>query len=469
MKTPDIASRNPATGALLREFPEISPAELETKIAAADLAYRGTLARPAPEVVAARRRVLVRAAEILERRADEFAHEITVEMGKTFASSKAEVLKSAKGCRYYADHGPAMLLPEPARLDSGSHAEIRYEPLGIVLAIMPWNFPFWQVFRCAAPILLSGNSLVLKHASNVPASALAIESIWHEALEAEKESKGAFSTLLLSSSRVDSLISDSRIRGVTLTGSEGAGRKVAASAGSSLKKTVLELGGSDPFIVLPTANLDRAIGVAVESRMLANGQSCIAAKRFLVHRSLYPRFRENFVAKMSSLRMGDPLLAETQVGPLATPRIREDLHALVEDARAKGAKVLCGGAIPDGPGNFYPPTVLDSVDTTAKLYREEAFGPLAALYPFDTLDEAIEIANATDFGLGASLWTQDRKEIEICSRRIESGQLFVNELVASDPAVPFGGVKNSGYGRELGAFGVREWTVARTLVIRKSE
>jgi succinate-semialdehyde dehydrogenase/glutarate-semialdehyde dehydrogenase len=465
MKTPDIASRNPATGALLRSFPALSSEDLESRVASADRAYRKTLSRPLAEVAAARKRVLLRAAEILETRADEFAHTITLEMGKTLASAKAEVLKCAKCCRYYAEHGPKMLEAEPAKLDSGSRAEVRYEPLGTVLAVMPWNFPFWQVFRCAAPILLSGNSMLLKHASNVPQSALAIEAVWQEALRAQSEDPTAFATLLLPSSRIDALIPDARIRGVTLTGSEGAGRKVAETAGRSLKKTVLELGGSDPFVVFQSADLERAISVAVDARTLANGQSCIAAKRFLVHESIYARFRDGFVEKIAALPMGDPLEPKTKLGPLAMPQIRADLHALVEDARTNGGKVLLGGILPEGPGNFYPGTVIENVTPKAKLYREEAFGPLAALYSFRTLDEAISLANATPFGLGASIWTTDRKDVEICARRIESGQLFVNELVASDPAVPFGGVKDSGYGRELGIFGVREWTIARTLVV----
>ena len=473
-----LTSRNPTTGKIHDTYPETPEPAVETRLGNADRAYRETLLQPLEDVIAARSRMLRHAAAILETGADEFAALMTREMGKTLASGKAEILKCAKCCRYYAERGPAMLKPEPARLSSvpaigapssGSAAsaptaEIRHEPLGVILAVMPWNFPFWQVFRCAAPILLSGNSYVLKHASNVPECALAIESVFHEAFRRERLDPAAFATFLIGSSRVEKLIADRRVRGVTLTGSEGAGRKVAAAAGAHLKKTVLELGGSDPFIVFPTADLEKAVLTAVEARMLANGQSCIAAKRFLIHESLYEKFRDGLVTMFSHLKMGDPTDPTTNLGPVAGEKNRLDLHELVSDARAKGARIVLGGEIPLGDGYFYPPTIVENIPTSARLYVEEAFGPVASLYRFQTPEEMLAIANAPAYGLGASIWTKEDHEIAFCARRIESGQLFVNGLVASDPGVPFGGVKDSGYGRELGVYGIREWTITRTLV-----
>ncbi len=470
-----MISRNPATGKTIQNFPETPENAVEARLAAADHTYREALRHEPADVIAARTRMLRHAAAILEARAEEFSRIMTLEMGKTLASSRAEVLKCAKVCRYYAEHGPWMLKPNPAEFLAApgtdgkppAQAEIRFEPLGTILAVMPWNFPFWQVFRCAAPMLLSGNSMILKHASNVPESSLAIESIFHEACRRERLELGMFASLLVPASRVEKLIADPRIRGVTLTGSESAGRKVAAVAGAALKKTVLELGGSDPFVVFPTADLDAAIAAAAESRMLANGQSCIAAKRFLVHESMYEEFRVGLMAKFSALRSGDPLESATTLGPLATAQIREELHLLVEDARKKGARITLGGEVPQGDGYFYPATVIEGIPESAKLYREEAFGPLAALYRFQTHEEMLAIANATPYGLGASIWTKEKHEIELCARRIESGQLFVNGIVASDPGVPFGGMKNSGYGRELGTYGIHEWVIPRTVVTRE--
>jgi succinate-semialdehyde dehydrogenase/glutarate-semialdehyde dehydrogenase len=459
-----LESRNPTTGKLHDTYPETPEASVDARLEGAHQAYREALLHKPDDLIAARSRMLRHAAAILESRVDEFASVMTREMGKTLVSAKAEVLKCAKCCRYYADHGHTILKPEVAKLSGGGPAEIRHEPLGVILAVMPWNFPFWQVIRCAAPILLSGNSYVLKHASNVPESALAIESVFHEAFRREKLDPAAFATFLLPSSRIEKLIGDRRIRGVTLTGSEGAGRKVAAAAGANLKKSVLELGGSDPFIVFPTANLEKAVMTAVESRMLSNGQSCIAAKRFLIHESLYEKFRDGLVTMLSRFKMGDPMMPDTQLGPLAGEKNRVDLHALVIDAKTHGAKIVLGGEIPPGDGYFYPPTLLEGIPEKAKIYREEAFGPIASLYKFQTHEEMIAIANAPNYGLGASIWTTVDHEIELCARRIESGQLFVNGLVASDPGIPFGGVKDSGYGRELGLYGIREWTITRTIV-----
>lgn len=462
-----LRSINPENEELLECFSETSDAEIEAKLNAADQVYRKGLATPAIERVRRRTLVLLKIAERLEKDADAFARILTLEMGKTLASAKSEVLKCATCCRHYAEHGPALLTSEPVKFDAGTKAEIHYEPIGVVLAVMPWNFPFWQVFRCAAPILLSGNSMVLKHASNVPQSANAIEKIVQGAFLDAGEEAGAFSTLLISSSRVERVIQDERIQGVTLTGSEGAGSKVASQAGASLKRTVLELGGSDPFILFSSADLQKALTTAVAARTLANGQSCIAAKRFLIHTSLYDRFREGMVSKISSLRMGSPLDVATELGPLALAQNRKDLHALVEDAMEKGAKFLTGGRLPDGKGFFYPGTVIEGITEKMKLYREEAFGPLASLYRFETFAEAMQIANATPFGLGSSVWTSDEKEIEACATQIQSGQVFVNALVSSDPRIPFGGVKRSGYGRELGSYGIREWVNIKSIVVKQ--
>lgn len=461
-----LRSINPENEELLECFSETSDAEIEAKLKAADQSYRRGLEKPAVERVKRRAQILLKIAERLEKNADAFARILTLEMGKTLASAKSEVLKCAVCCRHYAEHGPVLLASEPVEFDAGTKVEIHYEPIGIILAVMPWNFPFWQVFRCAAPILLSGNSMVLKHASNVPQSANAIEKIIQGAFLDAGEEVEAFSTLLISSGRIERLIQDDRVQGVTLTGSEGAGSKVASQAGASLKRTVLELGGSDPFILFSTADLQKALTTAVAARTLSNGQSCIAAKRFLVHSSLYDRFKKEMTSKMASLRIGSPLEVSTELGPLALSQTRADLHALVEDAVEKGAKLLTGGIMPEGKGFFYPGTVIEGITEKMKLYREEAFGPLASLYRFETLSEAIQIANATPFGLGSSVWTSDEKEIEACATKIQSGQVFVNALVSSDPRIPFGGVKRSGYGRELGSCGILEWVNIKSIVVK---
>ncbi len=459
-----ITSLNPETEAVLQVYGEISDANLEVRIAAAASAFRRSADLPPKLRIQNRSRVLLAIAARLEKGADEFARLLTLEMGKTLAHSRAEVLKSATGCRYYAEHGPKILAPEPLTFDPGVRAELHADPIGVVLAVMPWNFPFWQVFRCAAPILLSGNSMILKHASNVPGASLAIEKIIRDSLTECGEDPGAFSSLILASSRVEKIIADPRIRGVTLTGSEGAGKKVASAAGAHLKKTVLELGGSDPFIVFASADFERALDTAVKSRLLTNGQSCIAAKRFIIHASLYDRFRDGMLARFKTLRMGSPLDAATDLGPLATAAIRSDLHALVEDARKNGAAISCGGTLPAGKGFFYPATIVENISEKCRLHHEEAFGPLASLYRFSSVEEAIKVANGTPFGLGSSVWTKDPTETEACIQCLENGQVFVNAMVASDPRIPFGGTKTSGYGRELGIYGVREWTNLKTVV-----
>ncbi|MBC7384945.1 MAG: NAD-dependent succinate-semialdehyde dehydrogenase [Cryobacterium sp.] len=463
-----VRSINPENESLLKEFAEHTDAEIEVRLAKADHAFRDDVLSPLEARLPGRVKTLIGMAERLERGVDEFARMLTLEMGKTLAQAKAEVLKCAACCRHYAENGPALLAPEKVKFEQkdipGTKAEIRFEPMGTLLAVMPWNFPFWQVFRCAAPVLLSGNSLILKHASNVPQSALLIEKIIGDSLREAGEDAGAFATLLISSSRVEKIIGDPRIHGVTLTGSEGAGRKVAAQAGAQLKKTVLELGGSDPFILFSSANLEQALDAAVQARLLSNGQSCIAAKRFIIHSSLYENFRDGMLARFSKLKLGNPLESSTDLGPLATAQIRKDLHALLTDAEKHGAKVLMGGKLPDGKGYFYPPTVVSDIPKHAKLYTEETFGPLASLYSFENLEEALEIANATPFGLGASVWTSDAAEMELCTRWVQSGQLFINTITASDPRVPFGGTKSSGYGRELGTYGIREWVNVKTVV-----
>ena len=342
---------------------------------------------------------------------------------------------------------------------SARQSFVRYQPLGVVLAVMPWNFPFWQVFRFAAPTLMAGNVGILKHASNVPQSALAIEEILRRAGFDGDE----FQTLLITSSQVESLLVDERIAAATLTGSEGAGRSIGAIAGREIKKVVLELGGSDPFIVMPSADIDTAAQVAATARCVNNGQSCIAAKRFIVHRDVADAFATKFVAAMCALRLGDPMDESTDIGPLATPQILHEVAALVDDAVALGATVLCGGKRIAGPGNFYPPTVLSGIPSSARIVSEEAFGPVAALFVADDKEDAVRIANATSFGLGAAAWTRDEDEQRFFADRIEAGQVFVNTMVASDPRLPFGGIRRSGFGRELGPHGIREFVNVKTI------
>jgi succinate-semialdehyde dehydrogenase/glutarate-semialdehyde dehydrogenase len=395
------------------------------------------------------------AADLLEADAAALAVTVTREMGKTLASAEAEVRKSARGCRFYAEHAEAMLAPEPADAEAvgAVSAYSVYQPLGVVLAVMPWNFPVWQVLRFAAPALMAGNAGLLKHASNVPGTALYLGGLFERA----GFPAGAFGTLLIGSAEVERVLRDDRVAAATLTGSEDAGRSVARIAGDSLKKTVLELGGSDPFLVLPSADVARAAATAVTARCQNNGQSCIAAKRFIVHAEVYDEFVEAFTRGMAALRVGDPADPGTDVGPVATEQGRVDLEELVADAVGRGAKVLTGGERPDGPGWFYPPTVLTDVDSSMRLYREEAFGPVAAVYRVADLDEAIDLANATAFGLGAVVWTADEAERARCVADLECGSVTVNGMTVSYPQLPFGGIRTSGYGRELAAAGIREF------------
>ncbi|MFF8195351.1 NADP-dependent succinic semialdehyde dehydrogenase [Streptomyces bobili] len=449
-----IATVNPANGETLKTYEAMDEEELERRLRLAEATFR-TYRTTA---FADRARLLNRAADLLDEDRAEIARVMTTEMGKPVQQARAEAAKCAKAMRWYAEHAPGLLADErPADSDvkdsGASHALVRYRPLGPVLAVMPWNFPLWQVVRFAAPALMAGNVGLLKHASNVPQTALYLEDLFHRA----GFTHGCFQTLLIGSGAVDEILRDERIKAATLTGSEPAGRAVASTAGEMVKKTVLELGGSDPFVVMPSADVDRAAEVAVTARVQNNGQSCIAAKRFIVHSEVYDRFAERFTEGMKALKVGDPLEEETEVGPLASERGRADLEELVDDARRSGATVLCGGERPDGPGWYYPPTVLAGIDREMRIHREEAFGPVATLYRAADLDEAVLIANDSPFGLSSSVWTRESAEVDRFVRDLEAGGVYVNGMTASHPAFPFGGVKRSGYGRELSGHGIREF------------
>jgi len=449
-----IATVNPTTGKTERTFEPHDAAEVEARLARAADAF-GTYRRTTFDE---RARWARGASDLLEAELPDLARLLTTEMGKPFAQAKGEVAKCAACFRYYADHAEAMLADEPVPLDQGEGL-VRYQPMGPVLAVMPWNFPLWQVVRFAAPALMAGNVGLLKHASNVPQTALAFEDLLRRA----GLPPGAFQVLLVGSDVVADVIADRRVQAVTLTGSEGAGRSVAAAAGRALKKTVLELGGSDPFIVLPSCDLERAVAVAVEARVQNNGQSCIAAKRFIVHEAVYDEFLERFVAAMAALSVGDPLDPATEVGPLATAGGLAEVVGQVDDARARGAAVLCGGQPLDGPGFFYPPTVLAELDPAMRVYTEEVFAPVAMVLRAADAAEAVALANASRFGLGASVWTSDRAERDWVVDELQAGLVFVNAMVSSMPELPFGGVKESGYGRELSWFGIREFCVVKTV------
>jgi succinate-semialdehyde dehydrogenase / glutarate-semialdehyde dehydrogenase len=454
-----IATINPATGEEVKTFDPLGDEEIDRKLRLAAETFREYRKTSFEE----RSEMLLRAAEILEEEAEDLGRLMTGEMGKTLAAATAEAQKCARGCRYYAENAEKMLADEEVELE-GAKAFVRYQPLGPVLAVMPWNFPFWQVFRFAAPALMAGNVGLLKHASNVPQCALAIEDIIHRAGFPE----GAFQTLLISSSQVQAVIDDPRVRAATLTGSEGAGRQVASEAGENIKKTVLELGGSDPFIVMPSADLEKAVSMAVTSRTLNNGQSCINAKRIIVHEDIADEFERRYVESMEALRVGDPMDEGTDMGPLATPDILEDVDSQVRKSVEAGARVLTGGEPMEGPGNFYPPTVITDIPKSSPAYAEEIFGPVASLFRARDIDEAIAIANDTTFGLGSSSWTNDPDEQERFVNEIEAGMVYINRMTESTPEVPFGGVKNSGYGRELSVFGIREFVNAKTVWIDAS-
>ena len=451
-----IATVNPSTGETLETFDPHSPAEVERRLALAASTFVEWRRVPMDE----RARRMRRAGEILDERKQEYGRLMTVEMGKPVGPGIAEAEKCALACRFYAEHAAEFLAPERVDTDA-SESMVRYDPIGAVLAVMPWNFPFWQVIRFAAPALMAGNVGLLKHASNVPRCALAIERIFRDAGFPE----GAFQVLLVGSDAVAKLIEDPRIAAVTLTGSEAAGASVGAAAGGQIKKTVLELGGSDPFIVMPSADLAKAADTAARARTINNGQSCIAAKRFIVHERVAAEFERLFVEKMKSLKVGDPLDPKTEIGPLATPAIRDEVHDAVRRSVAAGARLALGGEPQPGRGNFYPPTVLADVPPDSPAANEEIFGPVAALFRVRDASEAIAIANSSRYGLGASAWTNDPAERDRFSAEIESGSVFINGMVKSDPRLPFGGVKKSGYGRELSVQGIREFVNVKTVWI----
>ena len=451
-----IATINPATGEVVKTFQALSDAEIDKKLQLEVDTFRAGRTTP----FATRSKRMLKAAEILERDKDKFAHLMTLEMGKTYKSAVAEAVKCTTACRYYAENAERFLADEV--VETGAKKSfVRYLPIGPVLAVMPWNFPFWQVIRFAAPALMAGNVGLLKHASNVPQCALAIESIFLEAGFPE----GTFQALLIGSGQVDALLNDPRIVAATLTGSEQAGIQVGVGAAKRIKKVVLELGGSDPFIVMPSADLDAAVTTAVQARVQNNGQSCIAAKRFIVHDKIADDFLRKFVAKMEGLKVGDPFDEKTDVGPLSTPDGVKDLDADVQKSVKAGAKVLTGGHPIEGPGNFYAPTVLTDVPKNSPAYGEEFFGPVASVFRVKDVDEAIRLANDVRFGLGSSVWTNDERERERFINELEAGMVFVNKMVASDPRIPFGGVKASGHGRELGLVGMREFVNAKTVWI----
>jgi succinate-semialdehyde dehydrogenase / glutarate-semialdehyde dehydrogenase len=455
-----VASVSPLTGEVLREFEQHSDEAVEKKLALAASAFK----EHRKISFAQRSAMMVRAAEILEKEKETFGKMMTQEMGKTLKSAIQEAEKCAFGCRYYAENAEKFFVDEPAKTNA-TKSFVRYQPIGPVLAVMPWNFPFWQVFRFAAPALMAGNVGLLKHASNVPQCALAIEDIFRRAGFAE----GVFQTLLIGSDRVSKVIADRRIVAVTLTGSVGAGSSVAATAGKEIKKTVLELGGSDPFIVMPSADFDKAVETAVQARVINNGQSCIAAKRFIVHEKIAEQFEKKFVARMESLKVGDPMEKDTDVGPLALESVLKDLEEQVNKTISMGARVLTGGKRLDRKGNFFAPTVLTDIPKGSPARDDELFGPVASLYRAKDMAHAIEIANDSIFGLGASAWTNDAAEREMFINEIEAGQAFINGIVASDPRIPFGGVKHSGYGRELSHHGIHEFVNAKTVSIQEPE
>ncbi len=454
-----IASINPASGQVLKTFEPLAAVEIEAKLRLAAEAFSKHRKVPFAE----RARMMVKAAEIIEAEKESYGRTMTLEMGKPIRAAVEEAAKCAWVCRYYAENAERFLADEKVET-AATNSFIRYQPLGPILAVMPWNFPFWQVFRFAAPSLMAGNVGLLKHASNVPQCALAIESIFRRAGFPE----GIFQTLLIGSRQVEGILNDPRVVAATLTGSEEAGMQVGAAAAKKIKKVVLELGGSDPFIVMPSANLDEAVATAVKARVQNNGQSCIAAKRFIVAEPIANEFERKFVSRMEALKIGDPLDESTELGPLSTADGVTSLDADVQKTIRAGARVLTGGKKLDRRGNYYAPTVLTDIPKDSPAYCEELFGPVASLFRAKDLNDAIRIANDTRFGLGASAWTNDAKEREILINEIEAGMVFINRMVASDPRLPFGGVKHSGFGRELGVHGIREFTDIKTVWVQSA-
>jgi len=452
-----IATVNPATGETVKTFEEMSQEDVERCLAAAEAAH----AQYRLTGFDARAAWMRRAAGILDDEQEQIAAMMTSEMGKTLTAARQEVAKCATACRYYAEHAAGFLADEPADAEAvgAERAYVTYQPLGPVLAIMPWNFPLWQVLRFAAPALMAGNVGLLKHASNVPQTALFLQDLFARA----GFPGGTFQTLLVGSPRVEAILRDHRVAAATLTGSGPAGQSVASIAGSEIKKVVLELGGSDPFIVLPSADLPAAAAAGTSARLLNNGQSCINAKRFIVHEAVYEEFERLFVEQMSGKVVGDPMLERTDVGPLASEQQRDDVEKLVADAVARGARVLCGGSSPDTAGFYYQPTVLAGITPDMRVHREEAFGPVATLYRVTDLDAAIELANGTEFGLGANAWTEDEAERSRLIQDLAAGMVFINGNVTSHPQLPFGGIRHSGHGRELSASGIREFCNIKTV------
>jgi succinate-semialdehyde dehydrogenase/glutarate-semialdehyde dehydrogenase len=451
-----IASINPATGEKLKEFPPFDDSEIEKRLKRAGDGF----ARHRRLAFDRRSELMEAAAELLLQEKDNLARTITLEMGKLFRASVEEIDKCARACRFYAENGERLLEDEAAQTDA-ARSYVQYEPLGPVLAIMPWNFPFWQVIRFAAPALMAGNVGLLKHASNVPQCALAIEQLFCRA----GFDDGVFQTLLIEPKQVEKIIVDPRVKAVTLTGSEKAGSAVASTAAREIKKSVLELGGSDAFIVMPSTDFESALSTAVKARTINTGQSCIAAKRLFIADEIYDEFLEQFVERIRALKVGDPMEETTEIGPLATEQVLQGMHDQVQKSIAAGAKLLTGGNRIHGPGFFYEPTVLVDVPRESPAYREEVFGPVASIFRVRNAADAIEMANDTTFGLAASAWTNDPEEQELFTSDLETGMVFINAMVASDPRLPFGGVKRSGFGRELGAAGIREFTNVKTIWI----
>jgi succinate-semialdehyde dehydrogenase/glutarate-semialdehyde dehydrogenase len=452
-----IATINPATGQLLKKFDALSDSQIDEKI------QRAADAFPKFRKLAFSQRaeMMRKTADILEAEKNSIAKLMTTEMGKTLRSAVDEAVKCAWVCRHYAEHAERFLADEVVQTNA-TRSYVRYQPLGVILAVMPWNFPFWQAFRFIAPGLMAGNVGLLKHASNVPQCAMKIE----EVLCRGGFPEGTFQTLLIGSDKVDRVLGDPRVAAATLTGSEEAGIKVGAGAAKRIKKVVLELGGSDPFIVMPSANFDDAVATAVKARAINNGQSCIAAKRFIVAEPIADRFEREFAARMQALQVGDPMDEKTDVGPLVNADAVKSLHEAVQQTVHAGARILTGGKPVDGPGNFYLPTVLANIPKGSPAYQEELFGPVASVFRARDIDDAIRIANDTRFGLGASAWSNDPAEQDRFVNDLEAGLVFINQMVASDPRLPFGGVKSSGFGRELGVHGIREFTNIKTVVIK---
>jgi len=454
----NLISMNPATGKLIKQYSEMGDAEIEEILGRVEQTYWQWREVPFSE----RRKVLQNAARILRDRKEEYAHLMALEMGKPIREGRAEAEKCAWVCDYFAEKAEEFLAPETIETDA-SRSYVTFNPLGVILAVMPWNFPFWQVFRFAAPSLMAGNAAVLKHASNVQGCALAIEEIFRDAGAPEN----LFRTLIIGSAKVERVIEHPIVKAVTLTGSTPAGRAVAQKAGQMLKKTVLELGGSDPYLILEDADLSKTVPTCVNSRLINSGQSCIAAKRFIVVESIRKAFEEQYVALMKSKKMGDPLQEDTDIGPQARTDLRDDLHRQVTESVKMEARLLLGGTIPEGPGAFYPPTVLTDVSKGMPVYDEETFGPVAAIIPVKDEAEAIRVANDSKFGLGAAVFTRDAEQGErIAAEKLEAGSCFVNAFVKSDPRLPFGGIKESGYGRELSYYGIKEFVNIKTVYVK---